>query len=206
MTGSSQQRQIILASGSRTRHHMLQAAGVCVAVMPADLDETAVRAGMANETPPAAPIDVARRLAIAKAEGVSRAHANELVIGSDQVLELGGEILSKPADLAAARSALERLSGKTHMLHSAVALAENGTVAWHAVDSARLTMRKLSTSFLDDYIRRGGAGLCVAVGSYQIEGLGIQLFERVEGDHFTILGLPLMSLLAELRKREVILS
>lgn len=197
---------VILASGSRTRHHMLQAAGLRFTVVPADLDEGTLRRAMAAETPPVSPREVARRLAIAKAEQVSALHGNCLVIGSDQVLECEGEILSKPDGPDGVRRSLERLSGKTHELHSAVALAENGTATWNAIDTAQMTMRSLGQDFVDDYIKRGGVALSHSVGAYQIEGLGIQLFARVEGDHFTILGLPLTALLAELRNRKVILA
>jgi septum formation protein len=204
MTSQCPEGLIILASGSRTRHHMLQAAGLRFTVVPADLDETALRREMAAEDPPAAPREVALRLAIAKAEQVSAHNADCLVIGSDQVLDLEGEILSKPDGPEGARRSLALLAGRTHELHSAVALARNGKATWDAIDTARLTMRPLSAAFIEDYMRRGGASLCQSVGAYQIEGLGIQLFERVVGDHFTILGLPLMALLGELRSRKVI--
>jgi septum formation protein len=126
------------------------------------------------------------------------------VIGSDQVVALGNEVFDKPMDVEAARAQLKRLRGQTHQLVTAVALAAGGQVVWHAVESASLTMRAFSDAFLEGYIAACGSRLCQMAGAYEIEGRGIQLFERVEGDHFTIVGLPLVPLLAELRARGVI--
>ena len=132
---------------------------------------------------------------------MSRECGNALVIGSDQVAALGGRIFDKPADLAEARAHLEALRGKTHRLFTAVALAQNGHTVWRQTESATLTMRAFSDDFLDRYLAEGGTRLCQMAGAYEIEGRGIQLFERIEGDHFTIVGLPLVPLLAELRAR-----
>lgn len=199
-------RRLILASASRTRHHMLQSAGLAVLVVPSTVDEAAVRAGLSKDDATIAPEKIALELACAKALQVSRDHPDALVIGSDQVLAFGDETISKPEDIAAARKSLMHLKGHAHQLHSAVALAEKGEVVWSAVDTANLVMRAFSPAFLDDYLTRGGADLCFSAGAYQIEGLGSQLFEKVEGDHFTILGLPLFALLAELRNRKAILA
>ena len=128
----------------------------------------------------------------------------DLVIGADQVLALGDETLGKPHDLVAARAQLERLRGRTHRLISAVALALGGRVVWSKVDTASLTVRELSAAFLDEYLARCGERLLGIAGAYEIEGLGIQLFDRVEGDYFTIVGLPLLPLLAELRARGMV--
>ena len=196
--------ELVLASGSQTRRHMLEAAGVRFRVMPADVDEDAIRTSLGDTDPPASPAALAQALADAKAAAVSRLCADALVIGADQILALGQEVFTKPADLAAARSSLRRLAGATHRLHSGVALASGGQVVWRHVDTASLSMRAFSDGFLDAYLAQAGDRVCASVGGYELEGLGIQLFERIEGDYFTILGLPLLPLLAELRRRGVI--
>ncbi len=127
-----------------------------------------------------------------------------LIIGADQVLALGAELLNKAPNMEAARAALRKLRGRTHELHSAVAFAEKGKVTWAHVATARLTMRDFSDAFLDDYLLRAGDRVGQSVGAYELEGLGVQLFDRIEGDYFTILGLPLMPVLAELRVRGII--
>jgi septum formation protein len=192
---------LILGSGSPYRRTMLEAAGVGFRVVPADVDEAALKRSLARQTSPA---DVAEALARAKAAAVSAAHPDALVIGADQVLALGDELFDKPHDLAAARKQLERLRGNTHRLVSAVALAQRGEIVWTHLDEAVMSMRAFSAEFLERYIAQAGPELCRIVGAYEIEGPGIQLFERVEGDHFTIIGLPLLPLLAELRARGVI--
>lgn len=184
---------------------MLEAAGLAFAVVPADLDERAIRETLAAGDSSVEPADVAEVLARAKAETVSRARPG-VVIGADQVLALGDEVFEKPAGIEEARAHLLKLRGQTHQLHSAVVLAEAGEVAWAHVDTASLTMRTFSLTFLDDYLSRVGTAVCQSVGAYQLEGVGVQLFERIDGDYFTILGLPLLPLLAELRLREVIPS
>jgi septum formation protein len=180
---------------------MLEAAGLSFRTVPADVDEAALKRGLTAQTPKPIPATVADTLARAKAQSVSARHPDATVIGADQILALGDDLLDKPGDLAAARGQLERLRGKTHRLMSAVALAEGGKVFWTHVDEALLTMRPFSPEFLDRYLTEGGPGLCQIVGAYEIEGPGIQLFERVEGNHFAIIGLPLVPLLAELRSR-----
>jgi septum formation protein len=178
----------------------MEAAGIAFAVVPADLDERAVREKLRLQGK-TAPSVVAEELARAKAETVSRMRPDALVIGADQILALGEEIFEKPADLAAAREHLLKLRGREHRLHCGVAIAETGRIVWSATDSARLLMRAFSTSFLDAYLERVGSVACESVGAYQLEGQGVQLFERIDGDYFTILGLPLLPLLAELRAR-----
>ena len=195
---------LILASGSPYRRKMLEAAGLAFRVVPADVDEAALKRSLASRTPKPAPAAIADVLARVKAQSVSVRHASATVIGADQILEHAGELLDKPGNLAAARAQLERLRGETHRLISAVVLAEEGQVVWGHIDEAVLTMRPFTPEFLDRYLAAAGADLCRIVGAYEIEGLGIQLFERVEGDHFTIIGLPLVPLLAELRSRGVI--
>jgi len=183
---------------------MLEAAGLSFHVVPADVDEAALKRGLAAQSPKPISAAVADALARAKAQSVSARHPDATVIGADQILALGDDLLDKPGDLAAARVQLERLRGKTHRLISAVVVAEAGKVLWTHVDEAVLTMRPFSREFLDRYLAEADPGLCQIVGAYEIEGPGIQLFERVEGDHFTIIGLPLVPLLAELRSRGVI--
>ena len=197
-------RPLILASGSPYRRKMLEAAGLSFHVVPADVDEAGLKRGLAAQTPKPIPATIADALARAKAESVSVRHPDATVIGADQILALGDELLDKPGDLAAARVQLERLRGKTHRLISAVVVAEAGKVLWTHIDEAVLTMRPFSREFIDRYVAQAGPGLCQIVGAYEIEGPGVQLFERLEGDHFTIIGLPLVPLLAELRSRGVI--
>lgn len=197
-------RSLILASGSAYRRKMLEAAGLSFRTVPADVDEAALKRGLAAQSPKPTPAAVADALAQAKAQDVSDRHSSATVIGADQILVLGGELLDKPGDLAAARVQLKRLRGKTHRLISAVVLAQAGKVLWTYVDEAVLIMRPFSPEFLDRYLAEAGPGVCQIVGAYEIEGPGIQLFERVEGNHFTIIGLPLVPLLAELRSRGVI--
>lgn len=192
---------LVLASASPFRRKLLEAAGVPFRVVPAKVDEAAIKRGCGAGLEPAA---LAETLAVAKAEAVSRACGDSLVIGSDQVAALGNRVFDKPADVAEARTHLEQLRGKTHRLFTAVALARNGKVVWQDTQSASLTMRVFSDEFLDRYVAEGGARLCQMAGAYEIEGRGIQLFERIEGDHFTIVGLPLVPLLAELRARGVL--
>ena len=201
---SSGLREIVLASGSRARREMLAAAGVHFTVQAADIDEPAIRARLLVGDPHIGPKRIAEALAIAKAEDVSGKRSGSTIIGSDQVLALGDELLSKAPSIEAAREALQRLRGRMHELHSAVAFAENGKVSWSHVATARLTMRDFSDAFLDDYLKRAADRVTETVGAYELEGLGVQLFEHIEGDYFTVLGLPLLPVLSELRARGII--
>jgi septum formation protein len=198
--------RLVLASGSRSRRQMLDAAGLTFDVAPADVDERTIRETLQADDNGIEPADVAEVLARAKAEAISHQRPDALVIGADQVLALDNEIFEKPGDLAGARSHLQKLRGRTHQLHSAVVLAQNGEVVWAHVDTASLTMHAFSADFLENYLALAGTVICDSVGAYQLEGLGAQLFERIEGDYFTILGLPLLPLLAELRAHKVIPS
>jgi septum formation protein len=189
--------RLILASGSRSRQAMLEAAGVVFAVQPADLDERALTQELLREGKD--PSIVARTLAEQKALAVSRQNPDDIVLGGDSILALGDELISKSPDLASLRAILRRLSGKTHLLISAAALAQGGQPLWHHVSQARMTMRILSDAFLDDYLAREGEVLLGSVGGYHFEGLGAQLFDAAEGDYFSILGLPLLPVLKELR-------
>ncbi len=200
MTGRTYS-EVILASGSAARRSMLEAAGVAFRVVPAEVDEDEIRRAYTANDPDGTPTGVSRVLARAKAEEVSRRFPAALVIGADQVLELGREIYNKPADMTAARRHLRALSGRTHRLLSTVSLAETGHETWSYLDAASLSMRDFSDDFLDGYLARTGDRICACVGAYELEGLGVQLFESIEGDYFTILGMPLLKLLAELRQR-----
>lgn len=204
MTTDHERPRLILASQSRSRRQMLKAAGLSFETIASTVDEPQVRREIEAKGVEVNPAGIARALAAAKAEDVSRTHPDALVIGGDQVLALGDRIFEKPADVAGARAHLMAFRGKTHVLVSAVALAKAGKVAWQHADTASLAVRPFSLSFLDRYLEAVGADVCQSVGAYQLEGLGAQLFERIEGDYFTILGLPLIALLEELRAREVI--
>jgi septum formation protein len=197
---------VILASGSAIRRQLLASAGVLFSVEPAAVDEGEIRARLLGESDCVEASDLAGILARAKAEAVSHLRPDALVIGADQVLALGARLFEKPANLAEARDTLDRLRGRTHTLHSAVAIAERGQVVWGDVQVASLTMRRFSDAFLDQYIARAGERICSSVGAYELEGLGLQLFEVIEGDYFTILGLPMLPLLAELRQRGVVVA
>ncbi len=194
--------KLILASGSRSRRSLLENAGLAFEVLPADLDERAaeeplLKAGALVE-------DIALTLAMAKATLVSEAHSDVLVIGADQMLELDGERLNKPADMEAARRQLLALSGRTHVLHSAVVCARAGEIVWQHVEPAHMTMRKLAPEFIGRYLAAVGPEALSSVGAYQIEGRGIQLFDKIDGDFFAILGLPLLPLLAFLRSEGIV--
>jgi nucleoside triphosphate pyrophosphatase len=187
---------LVLASKSAVRHAMLRDAGLTVEIVPADIDERTIeeRAGLHD------PGEVAALLAREKARAVADALPDRLVLGADQTLALGERRFSKPTDRAAARAQLEALSGRTHELHSAIALVRAGAVVFEHREVARLTMRALSKEFLDAYLDAMGAAVTTSVGGYQLEKAGIQLFERIDGDHFVILGLPLLALLQFLRR------
>jgi septum formation protein len=188
---------IILASGSVFRQKMLRDAGVAFRVERAEIDERAVENTL--EGSGADPETVAQILAEAKAVDVSEREPGALVIGADQTLSLGDEVFHKPADMEGARRHLLKLSGRTHQLNSAVVIARDGEVIWRHVGVARLTMRDLDPGFIGRHLSSVGEKALSSVGAYQIEGEGIQLFEKIEGDTFTIVGLPLLPLLAELR-------
>lgn len=194
---------LVLASESPTRRAMLSQAGLDFTVAPARLDEDALKASLAADGARAR--DVAELLARSKAERVSARMPGALVVGADQILLLDERIFDKPADLAAARARLRALSGRPHGLISAVAVARDGHLLWHHRECAELVMRDLSEAFIDRYLGEIGEVALQTVGAYALEGLGAQLFTRVSGDHFTILGLPLLALLAFLREQGVLM-
>jgi septum formation protein len=195
-------RPLVLASKSEVRRKLLAAAGLPLEVKPAEIDERGIeaRSGVTGASPAAV------LLARAKAWAVSEKLPERLVLGADQTLAFGERRFSKPRDLAAAREQLRTLSGATHELHTAVVAVRDGVALFEHVDVARLTMRKFSDEFLDNYIEIAGEVALTSVGAYQLEGFGAQLFERIEGDYFTVLGLPLLPLLAFLRRDGFVLS
>lgn len=189
---------LVLASGSAARRQMLEAAGLTFEVEIPRVDEEAAKASL--RAGGLKPRDQADALAELKALSVSRLRA-DFVIGADQMLAVGEEAFDKPQDEAEARHQLLRLRGRSHELITAAVIAREGSVIWRHVDTPKLTMRSFSEEFLDDYLARAGDRVLRSVGAYQLEGLGAQLFERVDGDYFSVLGLPLLPLLAFLRER-----
>jgi septum formation protein len=190
---------LVLASQSKVRRALIEAAGIPVEARPADLDERAIEQGVRG-----GPADVALELARAKAATVAAMSGPGIVVGCDQTLALGKRRFSKPKDRDAARDQLMAMRGKPHELHSAVAVIRDGSVTFAQVTVARLTMREFSPAFLEAYLDEAGANVTASVGAYQLERTGIHLFEKIEGDHFTILGLPLLPLLAHLRHEGVL--
>jgi septum formation protein len=189
---------LILASQSQTRKALLEQAGLQFSIVPAHLDERTLEEGAIAAGGDGR--DVALLLAQRKAGAISALHPGALVIGADQTLSLGTVLLHKPADRAAAIAQLEQLRGKTHRLHAGVALVRNGELLWSDVQTAELTMRDFTQGERDDVLAREGEAILLSVGGYRLEGPSIRLFETVSGDYFTILGLPLLPLLAALRE------
>jgi septum formation protein len=189
--------ELILASTSVTRQRLLRAAGLRFTAEAACIDEASIIESLTAEK--AKPRDVADVLAELKALKISNRHPEATVIGADQVLSLGAEVFQKPIDRDAARLQLQRLRGRTHVLSSAVCVARGGSVVWRVVEEARLTMRAFSDAFLDAYLVEAGEDILGSVGAYHVEGTGIQLFSKIEGDAFTIQGLPLLPLIDFLR-------
>jgi septum formation protein len=186
---------LILASQSRARQALLVNAGIAFEAMPADIDERAIQRASGLS----APGEIASMLAGEKALWVSSRQPDRIVVGADQTLALGKRLFSKPAGRAQAAEQLQSLAGNSHELHSAVAVARDGKIVFETVAVARMTMRPLREAEIEAYLDEAGEAVTTSVGAYQLEGLGIHLFERIEGDHFTILGLPLLPLLAFLR-------
>jgi septum formation protein len=192
---------LILASQSRARQMLLANAGLKFEAIPADIDERAVQETSGLSTPS----EIAALLAREKALVVSRARPGSIVIGADQTLALEERLFTKPADRAQALAQLGALAGRSHELHSAAAVARDGKILFETVAVARLTMRRLSEAEITVYLDEAGETVVTSsVGAYQLEGLGVHLFERIEGDHFTILGLPLLPLLDFLRSQHLL--
>jgi septum formation protein len=191
---------LILASQSRARQMLLANAGIRFDAVPADIDERAVQLASGLR----APGEIASLLAREKALDVSRGQPGKYVVGADQTLALETMLFSKPAGRVAAAEQLRDLAGRRHELHSAVAVVRDGKILFEAVAIARMTMRPLSEAEIRSYLDEAGAAVTTSVGAYQLEGLGVHLFERIDGDHFTILGLPLLPLLAFLRSERLL--
>ena len=194
--------RFILASASASRQALLTSAGVSFGAEPAQLDEAEIKLALRAEG--ATPAQVAEALAELKAQKIARRYPDALVLGADQMLDQGGDWLDKPPDLAAARAQLLALAGRSHRLTSAQVLVAGGQRVWHHVATATLTMRPFDAAFVERYLARVGEAALGSVGAYQLEGLGIQLFSKIDGDYFTILGLPLLPLLQVLREHGVI--
>lgn len=193
---------LVLASGSETRARLLRNAGVRFEVVPARVDEEAMKAALLAEA--AAPRDIADALAEMKARRVGDKRPESLVLGADQVLEIDRQLLSKPESPEDAKAQIRSLSGRTHRLLSAAVLYEDGKPVWRHVGVARLTMRDISDAYLDDYVARNWDEIRHSVGGYQIEAEGVRLFSRIEGDTFTVQGLPLLELLSYLALRGIV--
>jgi septum formation protein len=191
--------RLIVASASVARARLLAAAGVDCIVDPAVIDEAALKERLGREN--ASADRSALVLAEAKARVVSHRHPGALVIGADQILVCDGAWFDKPSDLAAARRQLTALRGRTHRLETAVCAVRDGARVWQSVSSPALAMRVFSDAFLDDYLAAEGEAILGSVGAYRLEGRGIQLFERIDGDYFAVLGLPLLALLGFLRRQ-----
>jgi nucleoside triphosphate pyrophosphatase len=191
---------LILASQSRARQALLTKAGIGFEAVTAEIDERAVQQASGLS----APGEIASLLAREKALSVSARQPGQFVIGADQTLALGERLFSKPAGRAQAAEQLRALAGRSHELHSAVAVARDGKILFEAVAIAGMTMRRLGEAEIDVYLDEAGDAVTSSVGGYQLEGLGVHLFERIEGDHFTILGLPLLPLLAFLRSERLL--
>ena len=193
---------LVLASSSFIRQQMLGNAGVAFESIPARVDESAIRAAL--EVEGAHPRDMADALAEAKARKIAGRMPERLVLGCDQVLGLKGQVLEKPATCDAARTQLQALRGQTHQLYSAAVLYDEGAPVWRHVGVARLVMRSFSDAYLDAYLARNWPGIGTSVGGYKLEEEGVRLFAQIQGDYFTILGLPLLELLNHLALRGVI--
>ncbi len=189
---------IVLASASATRRAMLGRAGVPIEAVPAMIDEAGMKASAKADGLRAG--ELALMLAEMKASRISARRPEALIIGADQVLDCDGEWFAKPRDLTEAGAHIRRLRGRSHRLETGVVCMRGGTMIWHHAEAPRLSMRSVSDAFIADYLAREGDALLGSVGAYRLEGLGIQLFDRIEGDFFTILGLPLLPLLGYLRQ------
>ncbi|UXS40569.1 Maf-like protein [Agrobacterium tumefaciens] len=196
------QQELILASSSASRQMLMRNAGLTFSAIPADIDERALDEQLERDG--ASPEEVALELARAKALAVGALYPEALVLGCDQTMALGGRVYHKPKTMAEAEAHLLSLSGKVHRLNSAAVLVRHGEVVWQIVSSAELTVRTLSAEFVSRHLQRVGEKALSSVGAYQLEGEGIQLFTSIEGDYFTILGLPLLPLLSKLRDMDVI--
>lgn len=200
MTVWRERQSLILASQSAVRKSLLASAGIPVETIPADINERAIQQNSGLKDPG----EIAALLACEKATFISAKFPDRYVVGADQTLALGDRLFSKPASRAAAAEQIATLSGQTHALHSAVSVVKGGVTLFSHVSVARMTMRALTGSEIAAYVDEAGDAVTASVGAYQLERTGVHLFDRIEGDHFTILGLPLLPLLAFLRSRNLL--
>lgn len=196
-------RALVLASGSTARRYMLESAGIPVIVRPASIDEPAIARPLIEAG--VSPKEIAQRLALAKGLEASRRAPDDIILAADQTLELEGRLGMKPGSVAEARRQLRAMRGTTHSLHAAACLVRAGAVLWEGADTAELTMRAFSDAFLEAYLNRMGDQVCNTVGAYEYEALGVHLFEKIEGAHATILGLPLAAMLDAMRRLGLLL-
>ncbi len=201
---AARNRSIILASASPVRRQLLERAGLVFDVEVSSVDEKVVREALADETTGIEPGDLAEVLARAKAEDVARVVDADIVIGADQVLSMDGVSYAKAESIAEARRQLLAFKGKVHQLHSAVAIVNEGTFTWAHVEDVTIHMRDYSSAFVGKYLAAAGEEVLQSVGCYQLEGLGVQLIDAIDGDYFSVLGLPLFAMLGELRRQGVI--
>ncbi|MDO8980043.1 MAG: Maf family protein [Afipia sp.] len=200
MTVWRERQSLILASQSAVRKSLLVNAGIAVETVPADIDERTIQQTSGLKDPG----EIAALLACEKATFISAKYPDRYIVGADQTLALGEQLFSKPANRAAAAAQITALSGRTHALHSGVSVVKDGAILFSHVSVARMTMRALTGSEIAAYVDEAGDAVTASVGAYQLERAGVHLFERIEGDHFTILGLPLLPLLAFLRSRNLL--
>ena len=201
---AARNRSIILASASPVRRQLLERAGLVFDVEVSSVDEGVVREALADETSGVEPGDLAEVLARAKAEDVARMVDADIVIGADQVLSMDGVSYAKAESIAEARRQLLAFKGRAHQLHSAVAIVNEGTFTWAHVEDVTVHMRDYSSAFVGKYLAAAGEEVLQSVGCYQLEGLGVQLIDAIDGDYFSVLGLPLFAMLGELRRQGVI--
>lgn len=201
---AARNRSIILASASPVRRQLLERAGLVFDVEVSSVDEKVVREALADETTGIEPGDLAEVLARAKAEDVARVVDADIVIGADQVLSMDGVSYAKAESIAEARRQLLAFKGKVHQLHSAVAIVNEGTFTWAHVEDVTIHMRDYSSAFVGKYLAAAGEEVLQSVGCYQLEGLGVQLIDAIDGDYFSVLGLPLFAMLGELRRQGVV--
>lgn len=197
-------RPVVLASASAVRTRLLTSAGVPHEIVPADVDEADIRDRLLADGAPHP--QIAEVLAELKAQTIAPSYPNAIVLGADQTLSCEGELFEKPAGLDGVRDHLRRLGGREHTLHAAICAVVEGELAWHHTASASLRMRTFSDEFIDGYVAAAGESACQSVGAYELEGLGVHLFSEIDGDFFSILGLPLLPVLEFLRGEAVVIA
>jgi septum formation protein len=196
----STEKDLVLASETGSLRRLLEASGLAFRLMPLNLDEVATHQALLKNMGETDPADVAEMLTRAKIDEASARFPGALIIGAHQVISLNGKLLEKPNTIDAARDRLFELRDKTHELHSAVALAKEGQITWTHVETAQLTMRSFSAQFVGRYLAAAGPQICEAPGAYELDGIGLQLFDRIQGDYLALLGVPILLLFARLRE------